>query len=68
MENYIPYNQRILVSLKELQSLCSCGRVAAEKIGKESGATIRVGRRVLYNLEKVKEYINSVTEIEDETE
>ena len=57
-------NERILVDLKGLMALCSCGRIAAERIGEQSQAVIRVGRRKLYNLEKVKAYINSVEEIE----
>ena len=60
----IPYDQRLLVDLLGLMELCSCGRIAAEKIGKDSGAVIRVGRRKLYNLEKVKNYINATSKIE----
>lgn len=50
----------ILVDLKGLMKLLSCGRVAAERVGKESSAIVRVGRRKLYNLEKIKEYLNNV--------
>ena len=60
----IPINERILVDLHGLMQLCSCGRVAAEKIGNEAGAVIRVGRRRLYNIEKIKVYINSIDELE----
>ena len=52
------------MDLKGLMALCSCGRIAAERIGEQSQAVIRVGRRKLNNLEKVKAYINSVEEIE----
>lgn len=58
------YAERLLVDLKGLMALCSCGRIAAEKIGEASGSVIRVGRRKLYNLKKVREYINQVCEIE----
>ena len=60
----INLNEKILVDLKGLMTLCSCGRIAAEKIAEQSQAVIRVGRRKLYNLEKIKAYINSVEEIE----
>lgn len=65
MSERIAYNERLLVDLHGLMELCSCGRIAAEKIGDESGAVIRVGRRKLYNLEKVRAYINQVEEIEE---
>ena len=58
-------SDRLLVDLKGLITLCSCGRIAAEKIGEQSGSVVRVGRRKLYNLEKIREYINSVEEIEE---
>lgn len=58
-------SDRLLVDLKGLMTLCSCGRIAAEKIGEQSGAVVRVGRRKLYNLEKIRDYINSVEEIEE---
>lgn len=58
-------SDRLLVDLKGLMILCSCGRIAAEKIGEQSGAVVRVGRRKLYNLEKIRDYINSVEEVEE---
>ena len=49
----------ILVDLKGLMAMLSCGRIAAERIANDSAAIIRVGRRKLYNVEKIKAYLNS---------
>lgn len=48
----------ILVDLKGLMAMLSCGRIAAERIANDSAAIVRVGRRKLYNLEKIKTYLN----------
>lgn len=57
-ESPIEMNNVILVDLKGLMKLLSCGRIAAERVGKDSAAIVRVGRRKLYNLEKIKAYLN----------
>lgn len=54
--------EKLSVDIHELASLLSCGESTARKIGMESGARIRVGRRVLYSLDKVKEYLSSQTD------
>ena len=51
----------IAVDIKTLSSMLSCGQATARKIGKEAGAEIRINRRVLYNVEKVREYIDSIS-------
>lgn len=49
----------MLIDLKGLMKMLSCGRVAAERVGKDSAAIVRVGRRKLYNIEKIRAYINT---------
>lgn len=49
----------MLIDLKGLMKMLSCGRVAAERVGKDSAAIVRVGRRKLYNLEKIRAYIST---------
>ena len=51
----------ITVDIEKLSAMLSCGRATARKIGAEAGAEIRVNRRVLYNVEKIKEYIDSIS-------
>lgn len=53
-------DNKISVDIKGLQSMCGVGRNTAAKIGEEAGAVIRIGRRKLYNVQLVQEYMNSL--------
>lgn len=55
----IPF--KIAVTTEELQFLLSCGRDSAIHIGESAEARVQIGRRVLWNVEKVKEYINQIS-------
>ena len=52
---------KIMVDINSLQEMLSCGKVTASQIGESAGAVLRFGRRKLYNVEKINEYINSMT-------
>ena len=45
-----------------LQAMLSSGRKTAVEIGIAAGARIQVGRRVLWNVNKVQKYIDSISE------
>ena len=52
----------IAVDVKGLMALVGVGRNTAMRIGQEAGAVIRLSpRRTLYNVEKVKAYLDSLT-------
>lgn len=51
----------IAVDIKGLSELLSCGQPTARKIGEEAKATIRINRRVLYNVEKIREYLYNIS-------
>ena len=51
----------IAVDIEKLSAMLSCGRATARKIGAEAGAEIRINRRVLFNVEKIREYINKIS-------
>ena len=53
--------QPIAVDIEGL-SMLSCGRATARKIGEQAGAKIVIGRRVLYSIEKVKNYLSYLEE------
>lgn len=61
MKTVINQGRRLAVGIKELQQMLGLGRVNADAIGEKAGAVIRVGTRKLYNVEKVEEYLNSIT-------
>ncbi len=46
----------------ELASMLGCGEATAIKIGTEAKARMKVGRRVLWNIAKVQEYLNTLSE------
>lgn len=51
---------KLAVDIDELAAMLSCGKQTARKIGEEAGARIKIGRRVLYSVEKVKKYIEAL--------
>lgn len=45
-----------------LQAMLSCGRKSAVDIGNAAGAKIQVGRRVLWNIDRIKKYLDKISE------
>jgi hypothetical protein len=56
-----PNRQRITVTTEELQALLSCGRKSAVDIGELAEARVQIGKRVFWNVEKVKAYIDLIS-------
>lgn len=54
--------QPITVDLETLAALLSCGTATARKIGEDAGARVTYGRRVLYLVNKVERYMESLAE------
>lgn len=50
--------ERITVGIKELADMLSVGRNTALAIAEEAGAGIKFGRRKLYSVERIKEYMS----------
>lgn len=50
----------ITVSTEKLAELLDCGKITAKKIGTEAGAKIQIGRRTLWNMSKIKKYIDTL--------
>lgn len=58
----IKYNP-LTVDIRGLQSMLNLGKNKAMEIGKKSGAVIHLSsRRTLYSVEKVKAYMDGLTE------
>lgn len=55
--------EKILVTTEELKALLSCGRASALKIGEVAGARVDIGRRVLWNTDKVRKYFDKKTRV-----
>ncbi len=52
----------ITVDIEKLSAMLSCGHATARKIGEQSHAKITIGRRVLYSVERVRGYSDSLAE------
>lgn len=55
-------SETMFATAETLAGLLECGRGTADKIGKEAGARVQYGKCVRYNVEKVRDYLNSLTE------
>ena len=55
-------NEQITVDIEKLSAMLSCGRATARKIGEQAEARICIGRRVLYSVDKVKNYICNLSD------
>ncbi len=53
---------RRTVDTAGLQAMLSSGRKTAVEIGIAAGARIQVGRRVLWNVKKVQQYLDAISE------
>lgn len=51
---------KLYVGVNELKDLLSVGRNTALKIGIDSGASVKIGKRRLYNVETIKRYMASL--------
>lgn len=52
----------IAVDIEKLSAILSCGCATARKIGEQAEARIFIGRRVLYSVNKIQKYLDSIAE------
>lgn len=52
----------LAVDIDKLAAMLSCGHTTARKIGEQAEAKINIGRRVLYSVDKVKKYLNLISD------
>ncbi len=52
----------LTVSTRGLMALLNCGKPTAIKIGDSAGARISIGRKVLWNVKVIEQYLNRVAE------
>lgn len=57
-----PVENPILLDMSTLQGTLHCGRYTAEKVAKEAGARVQIGKRVLYDRKKIEAYISTIAE------
>ena len=55
-------NDAIATDTLGLMRLTNSGRATATEIGRAAQAQIRIGRKVLWNVPKVKKYLDAISE------
>ena len=55
--------EKLLVNTKELQTMLSCGRHTAEKIGLQADARVQIGRAVRWKVKKIERYLEDKKEV-----
>ena len=51
-------DQKIAVNVNELCEMLCIGKNKAYQVGADAGAVVKIGRRTLFNVEKIRAYIN----------
>lgn len=64
----VALSDRLAVNLDGLQTMTGCGRPTAIKIANEAGAVVRIGGRKLYLVEKIKKYLESISDNDAKSE
>lgn len=64
--NYRETENKITVTLPELQNMLNCGRYSAEKIAVDAGAKIKIGRRTLYHVGKIESHLAKLADQQKE--
>jgi hypothetical protein len=59
--NNVDTQSKITINTDELQAMLSCGRYSAIQIGEAAEARIQFGKRVFWNVKKVKEYVDAIS-------
>ncbi len=59
-------NNKVSVNAETLAKILDCGKPTAMKVGEAAGARIQIGKRVLYKVDKIERYLDSLTEKEAE--
>lgn len=59
-------NEMMLTTdLAGLKNMLGCGRQTAEDVAENANAVIRIGRRKLYHVARVREYLDKVVDLHD---
>ena len=59
--NTIDSMHKLAITTEELQALLSCGRKTAVDIGRDAEACIQYGKRILWNVSRIKAHLDAVS-------
>ena len=58
----IESTRKLSVDTEKLQAILGCGRKTAVRVGENAEAKIRIGKRVFWNVGKIKQYLDDISE------
>lgn len=59
-KNDAHFSNMITANTETLAESLDCGRSTAVKIGEAAGAKIQIGKRVLWNVRKIRNYLDGI--------
>lgn len=62
LEHEKKVDNKLTVTAETLADMLDCGRAAAVKVGTDAGARLKIGRRVLFKVSKVNEYLEALAD------
>lgn len=62
MDNIELIQNQMLVNTSTLMKLLNCGKPTAVKIGTSAKAKITIGRKILWNIAIIQQYLNEIAE------
>lgn len=54
--------KRLCITRRELPGMLGCGQYTADRIARQAGARVQIGKRVLIYVPKIEEYLRKETE------
>ncbi|MBQ3334950.1 MAG: hypothetical protein IJG85_05100 [Eubacteriaceae bacterium] len=58
----IKEQEQLLIDTKKLQKMLNCGYATAVNIGDSATARVKIGKRVLWSVKAIEDYIDTVRE------
>lgn len=55
-------NELVTVDIMGLQVLTSLGKHSARNVAEEAGAVIKIGKRTVFSVDKIRNYLNKLAE------
>ena len=53
----------LLVNADDLQKITGCGRMASEALARAAGAKVKIGKKAVYDLKKIQDFLASHKDI-----
>lgn len=55
-------DNKMAVNVETLAEMLDCGKPTAMRVGAEAGARVQIGKRVLYKVDRINQYLDRLIE------